>query len=287
MSRSWPGPPTALRNPESSQSTREPPAPRRILSGGALGAREALSDPRIGPIPFRLSELTIPRVNPHRIYRVLAVEHISTNWTGRPKTKPTETRPARELAMENRRFVHEITLRPPAGSERMSPAREPSREPAHEEGRMPPQLTTVLAALAIEASPGGYTAVESLLGGSFSAIAEIRCDCFAKLDATRLTGGEIGEWLAALPIEPHAELRAAWVAHRLGARLDLTTLAANIEDLWFPATDNIVSVLDRGGDLLILVLGHEEHITLSNVPPAKANPADPVTGCKTIAHRGL
>ena len=31
---------------------------------------------------------------------------------------------------------------------------------------MPPQLTTVLAALAIEASPGGYTAVESLLASA-------------------------------------------------------------------------------------------------------------------------
>ena len=131
---------------------------------------------------------------------------------------------------------------------------------------MPPQLTTVLAALAIEASPGEYISVESLLGGSFSALAQIRCDAFAKLDATDLTGDEIGDWLAALPIEPHAELRAAWIDHRLGARMDLSTFAANIDDLWFPATDDIVSALDAGGDLLVLVLDHEEHITLSNAP---------------------
>jgi hypothetical protein len=137
---------------------------------------------------------------------------------------------------------------------------------------MPPQLTTVLAALAIEASPDEYTAVESLLGGSFSALAQIRCGAFANLDATTLVGGEIGDWLAALPIEPHAELRAAWIAHGLGARLDLSALAANIEDLWFPATDDIVCVLDRGGDLLVLVLDHEEHITLSNATPRDSEP---------------
>lgn len=133
---------------------------------------------------------------------------------------------------------------------------------------MPPQLTTVLAALAIEASPDEFTAVESLLGGSLSKLAEIRRHPAAKIDASDLTGQEVSDWLSALPVERHAELSAAWIADRLGARMSFETLAANIEDLWFPAMDDIVCALRSGGRLMALVLDHEEFITLSSVDSA-------------------
>ena len=41
--------------------------------------------------------------------------------------------------------------------------------------------------------------------------------------------------------------------------------AANVDDLWFPGMDDIVSVLPSGSNLLVLVLDHEELITLSSV----------------------
>jgi hypothetical protein len=132
---------------------------------------------------------------------------------------------------------------------------------------MPPQLTAVLAALAVEASPGEFTAVESLLGGSFSRLAEIRRDPVAKIDAVDLTCQEVRDWLSGLPIEQDAELHVAWIADRLGARMSFEKFAANVDDLWFPAMDDIVSVLDSGGQLMVLVLDHEELITLSRVNP--------------------
>jgi hypothetical protein len=130
---------------------------------------------------------------------------------------------------------------------------------------MPPKLGAVLAALAIEASPGEFAAVESLLGGSFSGLAEIRRNPVAKIDAVDLTSQEVRDWLSGLPIGEHAELHVAWIADRLGARMSFETFAANVDDLWFPAMDDIVSVLHSNSSLMVLVLDHEELITLSSV----------------------
>jgi hypothetical protein len=130
---------------------------------------------------------------------------------------------------------------------------------------MPPKLGAVLAALAIEASPGEFAAVESLLGGSFSGLAEIRRNPVAKIDAVDLTSQEVRDWLSGLPIGEHAELHVAWIADRLGARMSFETFAANVDDLWFPAMDDIVSVLHSDSSLMVLVLDHEELITLSRV----------------------
>ena len=130
---------------------------------------------------------------------------------------------------------------------------------------MPPKLGAVLAALAIEASPGEFAAVESLLGGSFSGLAEIRRNPVAKIDAVDLTSQDVRDWLSGLPIGEHAELHVAWIADRLGARMSFETFAANVDDLWFPAMDDIVSVLQSDSSLMVLVLDHEELITLSSV----------------------
>ena len=130
---------------------------------------------------------------------------------------------------------------------------------------MPPKLTAVLAALAVEATPDEFAAVESLLGGSFSGLAEIRQDPVAKIDAVDLTGQEVSDWLSELPIGQQTELHVAWIADRLGARMNFETFAANVDDLWFPAMDDIVSVLSSSGQLMALVLDHEELITLSSL----------------------
>jgi hypothetical protein len=134
---------------------------------------------------------------------------------------------------------------------------------------VPPKLTAALAALAVEASPGEFAEVESFLGGSFSGLAEIRRNPAAKIDAVDLTSQEVRDWLSELPIGPHDELHVAWIADRLGARMSFETFTANVEDLWFPAMDDIVSVLSSGSNLMVLVLDHEELITLSTVNPGK------------------
>jgi hypothetical protein len=125
----------------------------------------------------------------------------------------------------------------------------------------------MLAALAVEASPAEFAAVESLLGGSFSGLAEIRRIPVAEINTTDLTAQEVREWLSGLPIGQHAELHVAWIADRLGARINFETFVANVDDLWFPAMDDIVAVLHSGSQLMVLVLDHEELITLSSVNP--------------------
>ena len=135
---------------------------------------------------------------------------------------------------------------------------------------MPPDLTAVLAALAVQASPGDFAAAERLLGGSFSGLADIRRNPVATIDAIELTGQEVTDQLSALPIGHGAELHVAWIAERLGARMSFATFAANAGDLWFPAMDDIACVLSSAGQLLVLVLDHEELITLSRLGASPA-----------------
>jgi hypothetical protein len=130
---------------------------------------------------------------------------------------------------------------------------------------MPPRLSAVLAGLGVEACPGEFAAVVSLLGGSFSGLGDARGNPAARVDAADLTSGEVTDWLLGLRIGRGAELRVAWVADRLGARMSLETFAANVGDLWFPAMDDIVAVLAVDGDFMVLVLDHEELITLSSM----------------------
>lgn len=130
---------------------------------------------------------------------------------------------------------------------------------------MPPKLTTVLAALAVEATPGEFAGIESILGGSFGRLAEIRRKPIAQVNAVDLTSQEVKGWLSELPIGQHAELRVAWMADRLGARMSFETFTANVDDLWFPAMDDIVCVLHSGSQVMTLVLDHEEIITLSSM----------------------
>jgi hypothetical protein len=83
---------------------------------------------------------------------------------------------------------------------------------------------------------------------------------------------EIRDWLFGLPIGQEALLRVARVAERPGAPMSFETFTANVDDLWFPAIDaidDIVSVLHSGSEFMVLVLDHEEVITLSSVNPVQ------------------
>jgi hypothetical protein len=126
----------------------------------------------------------------------------------------------------------------------------------------------MLAALAVQPGRAEFTAVEALLGGSFAGLAAVRGTAAARIDTAGLSGQQTRDWLAGLPIGPDAEVHVAWAPDRIGARISFGTLTAHIGDLWFPAVDDVVCVLHSGAGLLILVLGHEEVITLSCLDPA-------------------
>ena len=49
--------------------------------------------------------------------------------------------------------------------------------------------------------------------------------------------------------------------------MSFETFAANIDDPWFPAMDDVVCVPHSDGDRMVLVLDHEEVITFSSVNP--------------------
>jgi hypothetical protein len=141
---------------------------------------------------------------------------------------------------------------------------------------VPPRLTGALAALAVEGGPGEFAAVESLLGGSFSGLGEIRRNPVARLDAAGLAGREVRDWLCGLPLGQDSEVQVAWIADRLGARMSFAAFASNVSDLWFPAMDDIVCVLRSAGSLAVPVFDHDELITLSSVNPRQLKVVAPV-----------
>jgi hypothetical protein len=108
---------------------------------------------------------------------------------------------------------------------------------------VPPGLTSMLAALAVQGSPGEFAAVENLLGGSFSGLGEIRRNSVARIDTAGLAGQEIRDWLCGLPLGQDDEVQAAWIADRFGARMSFAVFASNVCDLWHAAMDDIVCVL--------------------------------------------
>lgn len=112
-----------------------------------------------------------------------------------------------------------------------------------------------------------FTEVESLLGGSLARLADIRRNPVAKLNAVDLTDQEVSDWLSELPVDQDAELHVAWIADRLGARMRFEVFAANVDDLWFPGIDDIVCVLPSSTQFMVVVLDHEELITVSIVNP--------------------
>jgi hypothetical protein len=58
--------------------------------------------------------------------------------------------------------------------------------------------------------------------------------------------------------------RTSWIAP------SFATFAANTGDLWFPAMDDLACVLSSAGQLLVLVLDHEELITPSRLGASPA-----------------
>jgi hypothetical protein len=148
-------------------------------------------------------------------------------------------------------------------------------------------LTGALAALAVEGSHGEFAAVESLLGGSFSGLGEIRRNPVARIDAAGLVGQEVRDWLCRLPLGQDSEVQVAWIADRLGARMSFAMFASNVSDLWYPAMDDIVCVLRSAGNLAVLVLDHEELITLSSVRPPAAEGGHPGTDDAPVTDRQL
>ncbi|MGW0165957.1 hypothetical protein ACWDWT_12275 [Streptomyces sp. NPDC003343] len=134
---------------------------------------------------------------------------------------------------------------------------------------MPPSLKSVLASLAIEPSRDECEAVESQLPGSFAALAAIRRESIVEVDASELVPSEISDWLASLPIRSDAVVNVAWIADRLGARMSFATFVENVDDLWFPAMDDVVVLLDSADALDVLVLDHEERFTLSRVTSSR------------------
>ncbi|MDT3446776.1 hypothetical protein [Pseudofrankia sp. BMG5.37] len=127
---------------------------------------------------------------------------------------------------------------------------------------MPPGLIFALHSIGVAAGLDEYQEIENLLGGSFQRLSELRSDPDIEHDVSELAGPELGTWLASLPVDRDVDVRVAWLADRIGARMTWSTFVDHVSDLWYPSMDDVVILADANR---LLVLDHEERLTLSRL----------------------
>lgn len=129
---------------------------------------------------------------------------------------------------------------------------------------MPPGLTETLAALAVEPTHDVYQSVMDEIGGSCERLSRTRRQAFVQVDASEFDVASLRSWLTDLAgISADAIVRVAWTADRVGVEMRFGDFADRVDDLWYPAMDDVVAVLDRGRHLDVLLIDHEERITLT------------------------
>lgn len=128
---------------------------------------------------------------------------------------------------------------------------------------MPPRLREMLASLEVEPSHGVYQSVMDEIGGSFERLGSIRRQPSLHMDASGLDSATLRRWLTDLPVNADATVRVAWVADRVGVEMRFGDFVTRVDDLWYPAMDDVVAALDGGQSLDVLVIDHEEHVTFT------------------------
>ncbi|MFD3991910.1 hypothetical protein [Streptomyces sp. NPDC058583] len=130
---------------------------------------------------------------------------------------------------------------------------------------MPPKLASTLEALGAESSPEMFDEFVRSIGGSLSDLVRIRHDAEGQTDLSEAT---VPELRAALEVRLQGAgetVLAAWPADRVAARLHVALLLQSIDDLWYPAMDDLVVVFTDESEVTVVILDHEEQLTRTRI----------------------
>jgi hypothetical protein len=124
---------------------------------------------------------------------------------------------------------------------------------------MPPNLRILLETIGYRASSELYARVRDLLGGSFEPVRQLQRDPSIMINVSDLGEAEVRRWLLALPVDPSSSLvLVAWVGDGIAAEMPYLTAVDRYDDLWYPASDDVVVVWPDG---TLLLLDHEERFS--------------------------
>ncbi|WP_030206479.1 hypothetical protein [Streptomyces bikiniensis] len=127
---------------------------------------------------------------------------------------------------------------------------------------MPPRLRATLTALGTPPDPAALEEVVRAIGGSWAELDRLRRTASTPVDVSGTTEAGLRSHLASqLPCSTGV-VKTAWPADGIATRMTAERLVSSIDDLWYPATDDLV-VLHEGADgTSVLVLDHEERLTV-------------------------
>ena len=118
------------------------------------------------------------------------------------------------------------------------------------------RVASVLSSLGLPHGRDEYEAALAAVGGSWAWTTELSA-ADARLGGADVSSDEIREWLTGL-IPTDTEVLVAWPAERMGARMDYAVWLQHFEDLWHPASDDVVLIPPGGG---FVVIDHEEQFS--------------------------
>lgn len=117
------------------------------------------------------------------------------------------------------------------------------------------RVESLLSSLGFIHGRDEYEAALIAVGGTWSWTQDLSA-AEARLNGSDLDSDEIREWLRGL-IPADSSVLVAWPADGMGARMDYAAWVQHFEDLWHPASDDVVLIAPGGG---VLVIDHEEQL---------------------------
>ncbi|MFG3493150.1 hypothetical protein [Streptomyces sp. NPDC047972] len=129
---------------------------------------------------------------------------------------------------------------------------------------MPPKLASTLEALGAESSPEMFDEFVRAIGGSLSDLVRIRHNAEKRTDLSEATVPELRAAVEARLQGAGESVLAVWPADRVAARIHVALLLQSIDDLWYPAMDDLVVIADEP-EPTVVVLDHEEQLTCTRL----------------------
>ncbi|WP_326691478.1 hypothetical protein OIE63_32965 [Streptomyces sp. NBC_01795] len=130
---------------------------------------------------------------------------------------------------------------------------------------MPPHLKETLAKIGASSSPSAFEEAVDLLGGTLTQVPEIQRKAGAVADVSRFLSEDLRSWLLAQPVSADAEALCVWLADGLAARASYGAFADVIDDLWYPASDDVAIICRDPGSVAVIVIDHEEKVTFTRI----------------------
>lgn len=131
---------------------------------------------------------------------------------------------------------------------------------------MPPGLTEQLTAMGLRPDPLALERVMELIGGSWGELPRLLSAAHLRVEVSEADTDELRSVLSLWLAESSGRVITAWPSDRVAVEMTVASLLDSIDDLWYPAMDDLVVVeVDTTDTRLMIVLDHEERLTCTRL----------------------